>query len=61
MNAPLIVTAASTGRFAFKCECCLLHKPKARCAKGRKAERRTLKRRERQEFHADLRSGALDG
>lgn len=43
----MIVTAKSTGRHGFKCGCCLLLSPKARNGKGRDAERRTLKRRER--------------
>lgn len=56
-TAPLIVTQRTTGRFGAKCECCALHKAKARCARGRDAERRTLKRRERESFRRSLRDG----
>lgn len=48
----MLVNSRSTGRYGFKCGCCLLVKPANK--KGRDAERRTIKRRERREVARDL-------
>jgi hypothetical protein len=49
----MTVTAKSTGRHGFKCRCCLLVKPAN--GRGRDAERRTIKRGERQKALAEAR------
>ena len=48
----MTVTPKSTGRHGFKCGCCLLVKPAN--GRGRDAERRSIKRRERQAVRREM-------
>lgn len=54
----MVVNRRSTRRTNWKCGCCVMHKSKARCAKGRDAERRMLKRRERAAWKAEVAADA---